>query len=142
MSVETCPHYLVLSAEEIGAGKTEFKCAPPIREARNREALWEGLLSGAIALVVSDHSPCTPELKCQDTGDFSTAWGGISGLQLGLPLVWTEAQARGATLSDVTRWMSERPARLAGLATKGAVRVGADADFVVFDTAQFQRRSW
>ena len=133
-SLETCPHYLTLEAETISDGHTEFKCAPPIREHENRERLWEALRRGAITLVVSDHSPCTPQLKRPDTGDFMGAWGGIASLQLSLPLIWTEAQARGFQLSDLVRWMSAAPAKLAGVSDrKGAIAVGHDADLLVFD---------
>jgi allantoinase len=132
VSVETCPHYLVLSAEDVADGATPAKCCPPVRDAANRDALWGGLADGTIDLVVSDHSPCTPDLKSLDAGDFGTAWGGIASVQLGLPLVWTEARRRGHSLADVVRWMSAAPAGLAGFATKGAIRAGAAADLVVF----------
>jgi allantoinase len=132
LTVETCPHYLALSAEDVPDGGTAFKCSPPIREAENREALWDGLQSGLIDQVVSDHSPSTAEMKRIDTGDFGTAWGGISSLQLSLSVVWTEASRRGFGLPDVVGWMCERPARLARLAPKGRIRNGADADLVVF----------
>jgi allantoinase len=108
VSAETCPHYLVFAAEEIPDGATQFKCCPPIREAENRERLWQGLASGVIDFVASDHSPCTPELKRRDAGDLGSAWGGIAFLQLGLPAVWTAARARGHSLVDVVRWMAER----------------------------------
>jgi allantoinase len=148
ITVETCPHYLSFTAEEIRDGATAFKCCPPIREAGNRDRLWQALAEGVVDCVVSDHSPCTPELKRPDVGDFGLAWGGVSSLQLGLPAVWTEARARGHSLSDVVRWMSERPARVAGLRTKGRLTVGADADFCVFapddpvivDPARLQHR--
>ena len=132
LSVETCPHYLSFAAEEIPDGATQFKCCPPIREAQNREQLWDGLDAGDIDLVVSDHSPCTPDLKHLDTGDFGTAWGGIASLQVGLPAVWTQARERGHTLVDVVRWMARGPAQQAGLRGKGRIAVGADADFCVF----------
>jgi allantoinase len=132
VTAETCPHYLTFAAEEIPAGATQFKCCPPIREAANRERLWQGLADGTIDCIVSDHSPCTPELKRLDLGDFAEAWGGISSLQLGLSDVWTEARRRGFTLVDVTRWMAERPAELAGLQRKGCIEPGYDADFCVF----------
>ncbi len=105
---------------------------PPIREAGNREKLWDGLRDGVIDCVVSDHSPCPPELKSLDGGDFAQAWGGISSLQLGLPLVWTEARRRGQALTDVVQWMAARPAEIAGIRRKGRIRVGWDADFAVF----------
>jgi allantoinase len=133
LSAETCPHYLFFAAEEVPAGHTEFKCCPPVRYAVNREALWRALGDGAIDGVVSDHSPCTPELKGLPDGDFRTAWGGISSLQLGLSVVWSVARRRGFTLADVTRWMSLFPASLAGLPNKGQIAVGSDADFVAFD---------
>ncbi|MFD8500489.1 allantoinase AllB [Amycolatopsis sp. NPDC059657] len=132
LTVETCPHYLSFTAEEILDGATQFKCCPPIREAENRELLWRGLADGVIDYVVSDHSPCTAELKRFDSGDFGEAWGGIASLQLGLPAVWTQARHRGFTLSDVVRWMAERPATQVGLARKGRIEVGYDADFCVF----------
>jgi allantoinase len=132
VTAETCPHYLVLTAEEVPDGATQFKCCPPVREASNRELLWQGLADGAIDCVVSDHSPCTPELKRLDVGDFGLAWGGISSLELGLPVVWTEARRRGFSLTDVVRWMAEGPARLLGLQRKGRIALGDDADFCVF----------
>ncbi|MYU26090.1 allantoinase AllB [Streptomyces sp. SID8352] len=131
LTVETCPHYLTLTAEEVPDGAAEFKCCPPIREAANREPLWRALADGTIDCVVTDHSPATADLK---TGDFATAWGGVSGLQLSLSAVWTEARRRGHTLDDVVRWMSAHTARLAGLdARKGAIAPGRDADFAVLD---------
>jgi allantoinase len=135
LSAETCPHYLHFTAEAIPDGATPFKCAPPIRDAANREALWRALADGVLDLVASDHSPCSPGLKAIEAGDFVAAWGGVSGLQLALPVVWTEASARGHTLSDLARWMSAAPARLAGLAAKGAIAAGRDADLVIFDDA-------
>jgi allantoinase len=134
LTVETCAHYLTLVAEEIPRGDTRFKCAPPIREKENAERLWKGLASGVIDFIVSDHSPCTPALKCLDTGDFQTAWGGISSLQFGLSLIWTALQKRGFTLNDLCRWMSEKPAELLKIQGKKAcIRPGADADFVLWD---------
>jgi allantoinase len=132
VTVETCPHYLSFEAESIAEGATQFKCCPPIRGAANREELWRALAAGDIDCVVSDHSPCTAELKRLDAGDFALAWGGVSSLQVGLPAVWTGARARGRTLVDVVRWMAEGPARLAGMRTKGRLAVGCDADFSVF----------
>jgi allantoinase len=132
ITVETCPHYLTFAAEQVPDGATAFKCCPPIRESAHREALWAALRDGDIDLVVSDHSPCTPELKRLDVGDFGLAWGGIASLQVALPAVWSGARARGLGLTDVVRWMAEAPARLAGLPRKGAIAVGRDADLVAF----------
>ncbi|RYC04885.1 allantoinase AllB [Nocardioides zhouii] len=132
VSVETCPHYLHFESGSISDGATELKCCPPIRDSANRDALWAGLRDGDIDLVVSDHSPCTADLKRQDTGDFAEAWGGIASLQLGLPAVWTSARDRGVPLADVVRWMATAPARRVGLTGKGEIAVGADADLCVF----------
>ncbi|CAL9639579.1 allantoinase AllB [Streptomyces sp. enrichment culture] len=129
VSVETCPHYLTLTAEEVPDGASEFKCCPPIREAANQDLLWQALADGTVDCVVTDHSPSTADLK---TDDFATAWGGIAGLQLSLPAMWTAARARGLGLEDVVRWMSARTAGLVGLdGRKGAVAAGHDADFAV-----------
>ncbi|OIJ65184.1 allantoinase AllB [Streptomyces mangrovisoli] len=129
VTVETCPHYLTLTAEEVPDGASEFKCCPPIREAANQDLLWQALADGTIDCVVTDHSPSTADLK---TDDFATAWGGISGLQLSLAAVWTEARRRGHGLEDVVRWMSAHTARLVGLdGRKGAIAPGHDADFAV-----------
>lgn len=134
LTAETCPHYLHFTAETIPDGATPFKCAPPIRDAANREQLWKALADGILDFVASDHSPCSPNLKALEVGDFVAAWGGVSGLQLALPVVWTEASARGHSLVDIVRWMCAGPARLAGFTgKKGTIAAGADADLVVFD---------
>src|SRR5580692_3316532 len=140
VSVETCPHYLTFTAEEVPEGATEFKCAPPIREQENREKLWEGLANGTIDFIATDHSPCPPAMKLPEEGDFLRAWGGIASLQLSLPAVWTEASARGYAVTHLAKWLCEGPARLAGLAgRKGTIAVGCDADFVIWDPeAKFQ----
>jgi allantoinase len=130
ITAETCPHYLALAAEDVPDGATQFKCCPPIRERANRELLWDALSEGIIDCVVSDHSPCPPELKQLDRGDFGAAWGGISSLQIALPVIWTCARARGHSLADVVRWMAGRPAEIAGLSRKGEIAPGRDADLV------------
>lgn len=133
LTVETCPHYLTFAAEEIPDGATHFKCCPPVRERENREKLWEALAEGVIDMVVSDHSPCTPNLKLQETGDFLEAWGGIAALQFSLPVIWTQAEKRGFGLREINRWMSAAPAKLAGLdERKGKLAIGYDADIVVW----------
>ena len=133
LTAETCPHYLYFAAEQVPDGATEFKCCPPIRDAVNREALWRGLEAGVIDCVVSDHSPCPPELKASASGGLRRGVGGIASLQLGLSAVWTVARRRGRTLDDVARWMAAAPAALAGLPAKGRLAVGGDADLVAFD---------
>ncbi len=137
ITVETCPHYLAFSSEEIYDGATEFKCCPPIRERANCEKLWEALGEGVIDMVASDHSPCPLQMKLQESGDFMKAWGGIASLQLGLPVMWTHAKERGFDLTDLAKWMSQSPAKLAGLdPRKGAIKVGHDADLVIWNPEQ------
>jgi allantoinase len=131
VTAETCPHYLTFAAEDIPEAATEFAACPPIRGARNRDLLWQGLRSGTLDMVVSDHSPCAPELK--GAGDFGRAFGGISSLELGPRALWTQARERGFGLADLSRWMSERPAALAGLSDRGRIGVGRRADLCVFD---------
>ena len=134
VSAETCPHYLVFNAEWIPDGETAFKCAPPIREGVHREALWAALRDGDLDMIASDHSPCPPRFKLLTEGDYLRAWGGIASIQLSLAAVWSRAREHRVTIADIARWMCERPARLVGLgARKGAIAVGRDADFVVWD---------
>ena len=134
ITVETCAHYLYFAAEEIPDGATEYKCAPPIRSAENRERLLQALERGAIDMITTDHSPCPPAMKCRDEGRFDKAWGGIASLGLALPAVWKVMHSRGMKLEAISRWMAAAPARLGGLAgRKGAIVPGADADLVVFD---------
>jgi allantoinase len=134
LTAESCPHYLTLFAEDIPDGKTLFKCCPPIREQQNREQLWRGLEEGIIDFIVSDHSPCTPQLKHIESGDIENAWGGISSLQFGLSIIWSEAEERGYSLNQVVDWMATQPAIFAGLGNrKGKIACGLDADLVVFD---------
>ncbi|XP_004294029.1 PREDICTED: allantoinase [Fragaria vesca subsp. vesca] len=133
LTVETCPHYLAFSAEEIRDGDTRFKCSPPIRDAVNKEKLWTALVEGDLDMLSSDHSPTTPELKRLDDGDFLKAWGGISCLQFVLPVTWSYGQKYGVTLEQMALWWSERPAKLAGQKLKGAIAIGNNADIVVWN---------
>ena len=133
ITAETCPHYLHFAAEEIPDGATEFKCCPPIRERENREQLWDALRDGTLDFVVSDHSPCPPDMKLAEEGDFMNAWGGISSLQLRLPIVWTDARARGFAIEDLVRWLCREPARQVGLNLKGWIKDGYDADIVIWN---------
>lgn len=134
ITAETCPHYLHFAAEDVPDGATEFKCCPPIRERENREQLWDALRDGTIDFVVSDHSPCPPEMKLPDEGNFLNAWGGISSLQLRLPIMWTEASARGFTIEDLTKWLCRGPAQQVGLEIlKGSFQEGRDADIVIWN---------
>ncbi len=135
VTIETCPHYLYFAAEEIHDGATHFKCAPPIRSSATRAALWNALQRGNVDMIASDHSPCPPALKHQQTGDFTRAWGGISSLQLGLPITWTAATRfnPGTTFNNLAQWLAGFPAKLVGLSNKGEIAVGKDADFAIFD---------
>lgn len=134
ITVETCPHYLVFDSAEIKRGQTQYKCCPPIRDKANQGGLWQGLRDGIIDLVATDHSPCVPELKSKGGGDFLKAWGGIASLQLALPVMWTHAKKRGFEMTDIVRWMSYEPAKLAGFHhLKGQLNPGFDADIVIFD---------
>lgn len=134
ITVETCPHYLHFTAEQIPDGATLFKCAPPIRQQANRERLWQGLKEGIIDLIATDHSPCPPEMKRLEEGNFQRAWGGIASLSIGFSVIWTEARTRGLAITDLVRWMSTAPAKLAGLDyRKGLLAEGYDADLVAFD---------
>jgi allantoinase len=134
ITVETCPHYLHFAAEEIADGTTLLKCAPPIRSEENQQQLWKGLRNGTIDMIVTDHSPCPPAMKHEDTGRFDQAWGGIASLSLALSIINTECANRGLTLDHIARWMSSAPADLAGISHRaGALQAGRDANFVIFD---------
>ncbi len=139
LTAETCPHYLTLFAEEIPDGQPYYKCCPPIRGNDNRHQLWQGLKDQILNIVVSDHSPCTPHLKALEAGDLEQAWGGISGLQFGLPLIWDEGRKHGLTLTDLATLMCENPAEFIGAGhIKGKIAAGFQADIIVFDdTAQW-----
>jgi allantoinase len=142
LTAETCLHYLHFAAEQVPDGATEYKCCPPIRDEANREALWQAVAAGDVDFVISDHSPCTPDLKCQGSGDFHRAWGGISSVQFDLSVLWTEARRRGFGLPELARWICLGPARFAGLEhLKGSIAPGRDADLVAWDPdADFEVR--
>ena len=151
ITAETCFHYLSLTAETIANGDTRHKCCPPIREKANQDCLWEELArkdDSVIQTVVSDHSPCTPDLKLlpQDVagasrttsdkarGDFFAAWGGVSSVGLGISILWTEGAKRGIKAEDIARWCCMNTAKQVGLKhQKGDLRVGLDGDIAVFD---------
>ncbi|HEY6413747.1 MAG TPA: allantoinase AllB [Edaphobacter sp.] len=135
ITVETCPHYLHFAAEDIPDGATLLKCAPPIRKGVNREALWQALRDGTIDMIVTDHSPCPPEMKRTETGRFDLAWGGIASLSIALPIIHTECIRRRLSLDHIAHWMSTAPATLAGLSHKaGSLQAGTEANFILFDT--------
>jgi allantoinase len=120
---ETCPHYLTLTEDDLETFGTRAKCAPPLRSAAERDALWERI--GDLAFVASDHSPCPPDMKA---GDFTAAWGGIAGCQTLLPLLLDA----GVPLDEVRRLTSTGPASRLRL-PKGGTEPGADADLVLVD---------
>lgn len=125
VTVETCPHYLLLAADDVAAGDTRFKCAPPLRHADNRGALVASLVHGDIDMVSSDHSPAPPSLKRLEDGNFLRAWGGIAGLQFGLAATWTAVRNAGGSIDNMSAWWSARPAQLVGLSRKGTIAPGA-----------------
>ncbi|CAO2842841.1 unnamed protein product [Amaranthus hypochondriacus] len=133
ITIETCPHYLAFSADEIPDGDTRFKCAPPIRDGENKGKLWEALRNGDIDMLSSDHSPALPELKLLQQGDFLKAWGGISSLQYVLPATWTAGRKYGVTLEQIASWWSKKPAELSGQHLKGSIAVGNYADIVAWE---------
>lgn len=151
LTVETCPHYLLFSAEDVERLGPALKCAPPIRDASSRERLWQHVLAGEIDLVASDHSPCTADLKTRGDDDIWEAWGGVTGIQSLLPVMLTEGvHRRGLGLTALARLVAGTPARLLGLwPQKGAIHAGADADLVLvalerewtFEPEQLQARS-
>jgi allantoinase len=148
LTAETCQHYLYFNAENIADGNTAFKCAPPIREKENSEKLWQALKEGVLDFVATDHSPAPPEMKAQDSGSFTKAWGGIASLQYSLSALWTAAKQHHCNINDIAKWLCEKSALLPALKTKGKIEKGYDADFVVWapeekfiaDAANFHHR--
>lgn len=146
VTTECCPHHLHCAAEDIPDGATLFKCTPPIRSRANREQLWQGLAEGTIDLIATDHSPCPPHMKRlgpeagapakpgEEFGRFDEAWGGIPSLSTAISVVWTECARRGYSLTQLAQWMSEAPAKLAGIAVHaGSIEPGKHANLVAFD---------
>ena len=151
ITAETCFHYLSLTAEAVKNGDTRHKCCPPIRAESNRDSLWSELMredTSVVTTIVSDHSPCTPDLKLlppeltdksgdkdkEETGNFFAAWGGVSSVGLGLSILWTEGQNRGITAEDIVKWCCKNTAKQVGLqGQKGELAVGMDGDVAVFD---------
>ncbi|MDB5228247.1 MAG: allB [Bacteroidota bacterium] len=137
LTVETGQHYLYYTAEEIRDGKTVYKCAPPIRDKENNEQIWQALKDGIIDFVATDHSPSTPDLKEQESGNFMKAWGGIASIQLALPVLWTVAKKRNCTFGDMAKWLCSNPAKLIGKQkNKGKIEKGYDADIVIWDAGK------
>jgi allantoinase len=139
LTVETCPHYLYFNAEDIPYASPIYKCAPPIREKGNNDLLWDYLLDDGFNFLASDHSPAPPEWKQLQTGDFFKAWGGISGLQFTLSILYSEGQRRGLSLEKLIPLLTINPAYFLGLEdNKGKLQEGFDADITVWDdTARF-----
>ena len=126
----SCPHYLMFDAESVVRGDTRLKVAPPLRDASNRRKLWTALIDGTVNMLASDHTPATLEERA---GSFFDAFTGISGLQFTLPATWTEGREHGATFQNLSKWLSEEPAKLAGIwRRKGSIEAGKDADLVVW----------
>ena len=140
ITAETCPHYLAFAEDDFARIGPSLKCAPPIRDATTREALWDEVLAGRIDLIASDHSPCPAADKQKGVQDIWLAWGGIAGIQATLPVLCTEGlHARGLSLERIAHLTATAPAQQFGLyPRKGAIAVGADADFALLDP----RRRW
>jgi allantoinase len=131
VSCETCPHYLLYTEEDVERLGGIGKCAPPFRTSQDREGLWGLLADGTLKMVVSDHSPCTIELKRGE--DFFKLWGGISGCQSTRQLLLAHAEEQSIGLPTVAAVTAANPARRFGLTRKGEVRVGFDADLWLVD---------
>jgi allantoinase len=131
VSAETCPHYLLYSSRDLdhlgGAGK----CSPPFRSPEDRDGLWRQLADGVLPMIVSDHSPSTLELK--QGPDFFKLWGGISGCQSTRQLLLWQARALSIGPATIAAATATNVARRFGLARKGEVAVGFDADLWLAD---------
>ncbi len=151
ITAETCPHYLAFTEDDFERIGPALKCAPPIRDEATREALWNEVLGGRVDLIGSDHSPCPAADKQKGEHDIWQAWGGIAGIQASLPVLMTDGVlARGLSFERVAHLTATAPAQLFGLyPRKGAIAVGADADFAIvdpnrrwtFDAHELQTRS-
>ncbi len=134
ITVETCPHYLFFNSDEIPYASPIYKCAPPIREKKNKDKLWEGVLKNEFDFLASDHSPAPPEVKKLEEGNFMKAWGGIAGLQFTLPVIWTAGQKKGLSLERLIPLLTINPAIFLGLDDKkGKLEKGFDADITIWD---------
>jgi len=133
LTVETAQHYLYFNAEDIQDGRTEYKCAPPIREKANNEKLWQALKDGIIDFVATDHSPAPPGMKEINSGDFMKAWGGISSIQFALPALWTAAKKHNCRIEQIAEWLCEHPTILPQLKSKGKIEKGYEADIVIWN---------
>ncbi len=137
LTVETCPHYLYFNAEEIPDESPIYKCAPPIREKSNNDKLWDFLLNDGFNFLASDHSPAPPQRKQLESGDFFKAWGGISGLQFTLPILYSEGRKRGLIAEKLIPLLTKKPAEFLGIDyKKGALIAGFDADITVWDDSE------
>ncbi len=138
ITAETCPHYLAFTEEDFERIGPPLKCAPPIRDAATRDALWHEVLAGRVDLIASDHSPCPAADKHKGEHDISQAWGGIAGIQATLPVLLTDGlHDRGLSFERIAHMTATAPAQLFGFyPRKGAIAVGADADFALVDPGQ------
>lgn len=133
VSIETCAHYLWFTEEDVERLGAVAKCAPPIRPAADREALWDELVRGRVDLVSSDHSPTEPSKK---RGEFMAAWGGIAGVQSTLSVLLDRGHhARGLSLTRIAELVAREPARRFQIARRGSLAVGNEADLVLIDPA-------
>jgi allantoinase len=131
LTIETCPHYLFFTEDDMERIGAAAKCAPPLRPAEDREELWRSVLAGDVDLIASDHSPSSPDLK-QDQ-DFFRIWGGIAGVQSTLAVLLDATVGRGLSLSSIVRMTAETPASRFRIAGKGKIARGYDADLALVD---------
>jgi allantoinase len=134
LTIETCPHYLFFTEEDMVRLGAVAKCAPPLRPASERDALWQHVLAGDVDMIASDHSPSSPDLKCD--ADFFRVWGGIAGVQSRLSVMLEVGHhQRGLALPAIAQLAAETPARRFRIPGKGAIAPGYDADLTLVDLA-------